>query len=805
MVTNPTLYPPDITITMVSKTHYFSANCMGNDECPLTLDDAGGVLGHAYFPDSSGTCREIHLDINERWYFGNNPNIPKNQTSFLMVLVHEIGHALGIAHSASPNAIMFAFYQHEIRGLDVDDINAVQYLYGRKNKYDSIPKSTTASAIPKTTTTIRSTTPTRLGDQCYYMETCKYTDQHASCIQVHHHAVCQCENGYHSVSIDRPSKKVFCAEVPRADPVIDQGMKCQRFGEETWNKIRYVDAQKKKLHASPVFSTLKVNSSLYNNGHASPMTDMLSKSDLAFGTISHGLLKQRRIIHEALKEAGNKHPEAADTLKKVFAANSEYKTISDDLLQFVCGKRAEIIESRRKLYEPKSSYYRSIVNEIPPSGTHLWDEEQLKDVVKMHGVTKIAPVRWQSNLGKVALRQKVPQGTSHEKRTKARGIHPDRYSHKAGFLHQPGEVRNKTYTEIGISRYYVEHHKKSKEFTGGQNPPSANINPSWNQEQDLELEAGKGTARENGICLVCYPIGSTTLQKDTKSSQSDVRKPTKETVQYRPGSIARAKMVGEKLKRVIHNLHERTGSSYNNRCLKHGLGSPSRRHFEERKLDRAAGKVAYQQKRNVRDLLSAKKPPRSIGKQNTVNSDGQQDGGFLLEKSRRNQVGHAFGIDQEDPGAGTSIQYVSENRTYSRKLQYCDRPPIQRKGSARLALIKDSSEEDLRKVGNPLHRPIYDSRISRHVAVMTSDFSTFAGVLSGIAILSGLICFVLHLFNQNLYETRHHRHRFGNANLAPPILFSSDPGELRSLCFLASFYVLCQLGVSLSQNSLLIK
>ncbi|CAH2013907.1 unnamed protein product [Acanthoscelides obtectus] len=131
---------------------------MGNDECPLTLDDAGGVLGHAYFPDSSGTCREIHLDINERWYFGNNPNIPKNQTSFLMVLVHEIGHALGIAHSASPNAIMFAFYQHEIRGLDVDDINAVQYLYGRKHKYDSIPKSTTASAIPKTTTTIRSTT-----------------------------------------------------------------------------------------------------------------------------------------------------------------------------------------------------------------------------------------------------------------------------------------------------------------------------------------------------------------------------------------------------------------------------------------------------------------------------------------------------------------------------------------------------------------------------------------------------------------------------------------------------------------------
>ncbi|XP_044757127.1 uncharacterized protein LOC123315487 isoform X2 [Coccinella septempunctata] len=65
------------------------------------------------------------------------------------------------------------------------------------------------------------------------------------------------------------------------------------------------------------------------------------------------------------------------------------------------------------------------------------------------------------------------------------------------------------------------------------------------------------------------------------------------------------------------------------------------------------------------------------------------------------------------------------------------------------------------------------------LAAMTTDFTTFAGVLSGIAILTGLICFVLHLFNQNLYGSNHRRrHRFGNANLAPPILFSSDAGSL---------------------------
>ncbi|XP_076254195.1 uncharacterized protein LOC143192590 isoform X7 [Rhynchophorus ferrugineus] len=76
-------------------------------------------------------------------------------------------------------------------------------------------------------------------------------------------------------------------------------------------------------------------------------------------------------------------------------------------------------------------------------------------------------------------------------------------------------------------------------------------------------------------------------------------------------------------------------------------------------------------------------------------------------------------------------------------------------------------------------KKVFCAEGKKYVQVITTDFSTFAGVLSGIAILSGLICFVLHLFNQNLYGSGGRRHRFGNANLAPPILFSSDPGSRR--------------------------
>ncbi|XP_076650892.1 uncharacterized protein LOC143357991 isoform X4 [Halictus rubicundus] len=54
--------------------------------------------------------------------------------------------------------------------------------------------------------------PKRLGEQCFYRATCTFSDQHSTCTQVQHHAVCDCENGYHKVSLSRPNKKVFCAE-----------------------------------------------------------------------------------------------------------------------------------------------------------------------------------------------------------------------------------------------------------------------------------------------------------------------------------------------------------------------------------------------------------------------------------------------------------------------------------------------------------------------------------------------------------------------------------------------------------------
>ncbi|XP_014603068.1 PREDICTED: uncharacterized protein LOC106786332 isoform X4 [Polistes canadensis] len=54
--------------------------------------------------------------------------------------------------------------------------------------------------------------PKRIGEQCFYRATCTFADQHATCTQVQHNAVCDCEEGYHRVTLSRPTKKIFCAE-----------------------------------------------------------------------------------------------------------------------------------------------------------------------------------------------------------------------------------------------------------------------------------------------------------------------------------------------------------------------------------------------------------------------------------------------------------------------------------------------------------------------------------------------------------------------------------------------------------------
>lgn len=95
------------------------------------IDGPSSVLAHAYFPQGGGLGGDVHFDNGDRW----NINPAEPGFDVIEVMTHELGHALGLGHEFTLDAIMNPFYGGRFEGpgtgflLD-DDIAGIQELYG---------------------------------------------------------------------------------------------------------------------------------------------------------------------------------------------------------------------------------------------------------------------------------------------------------------------------------------------------------------------------------------------------------------------------------------------------------------------------------------------------------------------------------------------------------------------------------------------------------------------------------------------------------------------------------------------------
>uniref|UniRef100_A0A3B3ZDE8 Peptidase metallopeptidase domain-containing protein n=1 Tax=Periophthalmus magnuspinnatus TaxID=409849 RepID=A0A3B3ZDE8_9GOBI len=101
------------------------------DDYPF--DGVGGAVGHAFFPSDPQRAGGIHLDAQEEWAFRQTA---AEGTDLFTVLLHELGHALGLSHSSSRHSVMRPYYQGPAGDplhyrLGPQDLESITLLYGR--------------------------------------------------------------------------------------------------------------------------------------------------------------------------------------------------------------------------------------------------------------------------------------------------------------------------------------------------------------------------------------------------------------------------------------------------------------------------------------------------------------------------------------------------------------------------------------------------------------------------------------------------------------------------------------------------
>lgn len=182
-------------------------------------------------------------------------------------------------------------------------------------------------------------------------------------------------------------------KVPSSDPSrVKRLEELQKFNNSNWKEVRYSEVLKTHS-AHPGFIELGINDELrqFIKGK-----DYMAPTERSLAAISNALLSQHEHLKQQLQEfvnwAATPNTELTATsvyekISELFNVKSKFHKTSEDIMQIVCGKRAECIESRREriLAEIPNKHLRDGLRKIPPSSEFLFDNSALQSYIQSTG------------------------------------------------------------------------------------------------------------------------------------------------------------------------------------------------------------------------------------------------------------------------------------------------------------------------------------------------------------------------------------------------------------------------------------